>query len=316
MYKNIVIFDTSVSSANLGDQIIMDAVKKELNLVFPDAFFINIQTHDVIGSYSYRHLSCSEYSFVGGTNLLSSNMNSINQWKIGIMDMHFIKGVILMGVGWLEYQNAPNIYTRYLLNRVLSRNLYHAVRDTYTAEKLKHIGIKNVLVTGCPTLWNMNQSHCDNIPKEKADKVVMTLTDYRQSEKQDIELFKILKRNYEKVYLWLQGREDYKYSRNIVDDATIIISPSLTEYDKLLDSDISIDYVGTRLHAGIRAMQHKRRTIIIGIDSRAIEKSKDFHIKVIKREDIELVESMINSKFETRLNIPFDNIEKWKKQFK
>ena len=48
----------------------------------------------------------------------------------------------------------------------------------------------------------------------------------------------------------------------------------------------NIDYVGTRLHAGIRALQHKKRTIIIGIDNRAIEKAKDFNLTVIDRKNI------------------------------
>lgn len=56
-----------------------------------------------------------------------------------------------------------------------------------------------------------------------------------------------------------------------------------------------MDFVGTRLHGGIRAMQHKQRAIIIEIDNRAKE---------------------ISSRFENDIQIPFDKVNQWKDQFK
>lgn len=98
--KKISVFDTSFCSSNLGDQIIMDAVGKMLNDIFERDFFIKIQTHDVIGKSSYKTIKDSDYAIVGGTNLLSSNMNFYNQWKISLLDSFYIKNIILMGVGW------------------------------------------------------------------------------------------------------------------------------------------------------------------------------------------------------------------------
>jgi len=62
-------------------------------------------------------------------------------------------------------------------------------------------------------------------------------------------------------------------------------------------------------------MQYKRRTIIIGIDNRAVELARDFNLPVIKREEIKRLSDRINSIFKTIVSLPVENIEKWRNQF-
>ena len=57
-------------------------------------------------------------------------------------------------------------------------------------------------------------------------------------------------------------------------------------YDSFLENTKNIDYVGTRLHGGMRALQHEKRTIILGIDNRAIELNKDYNIPVIEQKNL------------------------------
>lgn len=316
--KKILIFDTSIASKNLGDQIIMDSVKREIKALFPDSYCLNTSTHDVIGKASYRLNKLANLSFVGGTNLLSSNMHHYNQWKINLFDAFFLGGIVLLGVGWWQYQKAPNFYTKYLLNKVLHKEKLHSVRDDFTAKQLGRIGIKNVITTGCPTMWQLSKSHCADIPKKKADAVIFTLTDYNKDDVLDKQFISILKKCYQKLFFWPQGTDDLIYLNKIekINDIKIIPS-SLDNYDKILsDTSFHIDFVGTRLHAGIRALQNKRRTIIIGIDNRAFEKSKKFNLKVIERKDLASLEKTINSDFSTDISLPLNEINLWKAQFK
>jgi hypothetical protein len=316
--KKILLFDTSICTDNLGDYLIMEAIKSELRNIFPNDFFINIPTHDKVGKNSINKINISDFRFVCGTNLLSSNMNNYNQWKINIWYSRYISNVILIGVGWWQYQNSPNFYTRILLNRILNKKYLHSVRDNYTVDKLKAIGIKNVVNTGCPTLWNLNNKHCSLIPNRKSDNVLFTLTDYNKDYKRDLELIKILKNNYDKIYFWPQGLNDYEYLSTILKsykNNIVYVSPDIEELDKLLSSEIKLDYVGTRLHAGIRAMQYKRRTIIVGIDNRAKELARDFNLPLIKREEINCLSDRINSIFKTIISLPTENINKWRNQF-
>lgn len=315
--KKVTILDTSIATKNLGDQIIVDSVFRELNNMYDNnTMFFRVPTHERISRHSHRIINDSIYSFVAGTNILSSKHNIIksNLWNISMYDSIKIKRAVLMGVGWGDYQDKPTFLTKYKFENVLDQNIIHSVRDSYTKEKLASIGIDNVINTGCPTMWELSKDHCELIPEKKGNDVIFTLTDYKKDIKKDKKLIEILNNNYDNVYFWVQGSEDYEYITSI-SHSVKIVGPSLKQYDELLDSKINIDYVGTRLHAGIRAMQKKRRSIIIGIDNRALEKQKDFNINVIDRKDIDLLPEFINSNIQTKLTIDFDSINRWKQQF-
>ncbi len=316
--KKITIFDTSITSENIGDFIIMDSVVRELKTMFPNDMFFYSLTHDKISKPTYRLNSISDYSFIGGTNLLSSNMNKYNQWKINLFDAYFLKDIVLMGVGWWQYQDKPNFYTRILLKKVLNKRVLHSVRDSYTEKMLNRIGINNVINTGCMTMWQLTQEHCKKIPKSKAENVILTLTDYNKDIDKDQILIDILNKNYKNICFWPQGSGDLEYLKSLKNTENIeIVGGNLFSYDLLLeDSQTSLDYIGTRLHAGIRALQKSRRTIIIGIDNRAKEKSKDFNLEVLDRKNIYQLEKLLLKEFPTEIKINEENINKWKSQFK
>jgi polysaccharide pyruvyl transferase WcaK-like protein len=221
-----------------------------------------------------------------------------------------------MGVGWWQYQKKPNLYTKILLNKVLSSDKTHSVRDSYTEKQLKSIGINNVLNTSCPTMWKLNKEHCSDIPNTKGENVLMTLTNYNKDPECDKKIIDVLNKSYKKVYFWIQAYEDYLYLKKLnYLNSVILVDPTLNSLDNILGSKESLDYVGTRLHAGIRAMNFKRRSIIIAIDNRATEKSKDFNINIVQRKNIDTkLSDIINSKFNTNILLPVKNINKWKLQ--
>lgn len=315
--KKILIFDTSVISENIGDFIIMDSINKEIRDLFKDDMFFSSFTHDKVSKKTYKLNNSSDYSFVGGTNLLSSHMEIYNQWKINLVTTLFLKNVILMGVGWWQYQNKPDLYTKYLLRSVLHKNILHSVRDSYTKNMLKSGGINNVLNTGCPTMWVLSEKHCSMIPRQKSENVVFTITDYNKDIGNDQKLLNILLKNYKNVYFWPQGSNDLKYIKTFKSVNKInILGGNLSAYNNLLEDDISLEFVGTRLHAGIRALQKKRRTIILGIDNRAKEKASDFNLNVLMRENIDSLESMINGSMVMNIKLNIEEINKWKTQFK
>ena len=123
-------------------------------------------------------------------------------------------------------------------------------------------------------------------------------------------------KNYGEVYFWVQGDLDFDCFQKLKHhEAVKIIPPSLQAYDRLL-SENDLDYVGTRLHGGIYAMRHGKRAVIIAIDERAAEIHKCNHLNCITQQEIaRKLEDMLRSEFETRIDMPFDEIERWKKQF-
>ncbi|MUV37168.1 hypothetical protein JNUCC1_00974 [Lentibacillus sp. JNUCC-1] len=163
-------------------------------------------------------------------------------------------------------------------------------------------------------MWQLTADHCKYIPVKKAENVVFTITDYRKDEQNDKQMVDILERNYKKIYAWVQGSNDLEYILSLSNKIEIV-DPTLEAYDKLLDSDLDLDYVGTRLHAGIRALQKKRRSIIIGIDNRALEKQRDFNINVINRNEINSLDTYLNKEISTEIKLDVKAIEDWKAQF-
>lgn len=313
--KFITIFDTYTASTNIGDQIIMDSINDILHDLFKNDFFVRVQTHDVISKQSYQYLKKSHLSFVAGTNLLSSNMNVYNQWKINLWDSFFIKNVLLLGVGWWQYQKKPNFYTRILLKRILNGNLLHSVRDEYTKNKLKSIGIDNVINTSCPTMWKLTPEHCSNIPRKKSSDVLVTFTEYNQNIDLDFNLLELLKKKYENLYFWTQQPKDFEYMYAMGGNNIHYIPPNLDALDKFMNNH-DVDYVGTRLHAGIRALLHKKRSLLLSVDNRSAEIANDTNLPVINRKDIDAILQWIDNDYITNICIPEKNIQVWKSQFK
>ena len=312
--KEISVFDTSISDYNLGNQIIMDGVYKHLFEIFPNDFFYKLPVMEITKHTAY-YLKRSDLVFFGGTNALTNRMERNRQWGISPFNYSYVKGTILVGLGWRQYQKGKiSLYTKFLYKRILNEKYIHSVRDSYTEKKMKENGFDNVINTGCPSMWDLTPEHCKNIKQNKSENVVIALTDYNQNKERDEQVAKIILNNYKKVFFWPQGPGDYQYAKKLFGDKAEIIPPNILSYNDFLSKN-DVDYIGTRLHAGIRALQFKRRSMIIAIDNRATEMGKDFNLPTISIDNLGELEKFINSNFETKLTIPFDNINKWKKQF-
>ncbi|MEQ9763813.1 polysaccharide pyruvyl transferase family protein [Streptococcus sp. ZJ151] len=315
--KKTIIFDPALSSMNMGDHIISEAVREQIDPIIKDSFIIDISTHLPISRLYTRHIKDSNFKFVAGSNLLRGKMDRIfRQWDIRLDQKDLVSDSILVGAGWWQYGDEPNFYTKILYNNILSKDYLHSVRDEFTKEKLNSIGINNVLNTSCATMWKLTKEHNSKTPQNKAKNVIFTVTDYKQDKLSDEKMINCLIDNYENVYFWIQGfkDEDYYQTLNIDRNKINIIGPSLAKYNEVLING-DVDFVGTRLHAGIRALQNNVRTLIIGVDNRAIEKQKNFNINVLERKNIDNLEDIINSKMSNEILIPEKEIKLWKDQF-
>ena len=317
--RTVTLLDTAVATTNLGDNIIMDAAHQQLGDLFSESFMYRVASHDWMGSKSRSLVANAEAAITCGTNLLSSRMWLKPLWKLSPIDALANLNVTLMGAGWYQHQSSADWYTRWLLSKVLSRNTLHSVRDNYSRIMLENAGIQNVLNTGCPTLWNLTPEVCASIPQTKAPDVVTTINTYFKNSKLDGRLLSILSKHYRTIYFWIQTATDLHYASELGEAAGVKLSflkPSMGALDDLLKSSTEVDYVGNRLHAGIRAMQHGRRTIIIEVDNRALEMGADFALPTVRRDDFSGLETMIGGSFASEVNLPVSDIERWKQQFR
>ena len=315
----IIRFDTALGTDNLGDYIIMHYCNKILDELFPIYQSIHIGTHLMPDKEQEVAVKHTKYKFVCGTNLLTSNIEHHWRWILpdGVRRKMNYRNIILLGVGWGEYQQKCTDYSRMIYHTVLNPKMLHSVRDQYTQEKLKEAGFKNVINTGCPTTWALTPEFCRDIPTKKSKDVVATITDYRRETEKDNEMLAILSRNYDHIYLWLQGKQDEEYLKTLdIPENLTTIPADLESYEEILRKG-GVDYVGTRLHAGIHALNYKVRSIILAVDNRATEMGNDVNLPVIQRSDIGAsLEAKIQQNFKTDIQINQANIERFKAQFR
>lgn len=326
--KNIVLFDTAIGSSNQGDQIIYDSVVDSMSEILDDAFCLRLGTH--ISNYNLFQFykknvkqvfyENADLKFICGTNLISPGRKVLAanaQWQLFPYNKSVYKGCILVGVGTAGKRKEFEKGIAKLYKEVLSDKYIHSTRDQETKELLEKLGVK-AINTGCPTLWGLTEEHCAEIPAAKSPNCVITVSgqDKYRSPQEDQALVDITGRNYEKRWAWIQTIRDEEYLDTLQGTKDIKRIYSLNEYRRVLREE-QVDYVGTRLHGGVFALQNKVRAIVICIDKRA----RSFHdfnnLPIIMREDVPAgLEDMINSEFRTEIRNDREAIETFLGQFR
>jgi polysaccharide pyruvyl transferase WcaK-like protein len=311
---NIALLDTSAVTDNLGDEIIVDAVRDILESIVPNAYVYRLATHEYMTKVSRNILGKCEFAVVAGTNLMSSRMGSRHSlWKLRPWDVFALRRCILLGVGWREYMGPPDFYSAWMYKKILSNDFLHSARDRYTEEYLLRHDIR-VVNTSCPTMWSLDASHCSSIPSSKASEVVTSLTYYKPQPVLHAQFLRLLLDSYSKVYFWPQQSDDFAYFQALGVSGIELIPPSVTHFDAALSND-NVDFIGARLHGGIRALQHGRRSLILKVDNRAAEIARTTNLPVENDGDLDAIKAWIFGDRPTEIALPTESIAAWKAQF-
>ena len=95
----------------------------------------------------------------------------------------------------------------------------------------------------------------------------------------------------------------------------VLLGPTLAAYDAALAAG-DVDFVGNRLHGGIRALQHTRRALILSVDNRATEIARDTGLPVMSlTEGMEALRARIRQPDPIEITLPHDAIADWRGQF-
>lgn len=332
--KKVVICDTALASSNVGDEIIFDSICNGMSDVFEENFSLRLATHvnnfsakQVAHSYvkqflhketKIKYFQQADWKFVCGTNLIAQKrLFKINtQWKLYPSNLSIYKNCILIGVGTYGSSDKFDWYGRYIYNKVLSRQYAHSVRDELTKKLIESLG-RRAINTGCPTLWSLTPEHCRRIPVGKADNCIISVSGYKPqtAPENDAKMIEIVRKNYRDVRVWIQTTEDEYYLDRLPGGSDLKRIYSLKRYRQALQEG-NVDYVGTRLHGGVFAMQNFCRSLIISIDHRAEGFHKTNNLPILRREEIpDRLESLINSEFATEIILNSEAIAEFKSQF-
>lgn len=321
--KKILLLDTSIGTSNMGDFIIMECVRKELSYILNNNFVYNMSTHlpsfsafaVFRNSLAVQNYASADLKFAGGSNLLVKDLRThYPQWNINKWNSKPLSGTICVGIGAGQGDNVDK-YTTSVYRQVLNHHYYHSVRDERSKEYVENVLGLKAINTGCVTMWMLTPEFCKTIPTKKADAALITITARTEIDPNEQKMIDIVLANYSKVYCWIQGDRDLDYFKKLRNTEKIeLIPPTLDAYEHILNT-VDLDYIGTRLHGGIYAMRHKKRAIIIAIDERAREINANNNLNCLNIDETDKLEAMINSEFETKINMPFDEIDRWKSQF-
>lgn len=310
----VSVFDITVCDYNIGNRIVTESVYEILYELFPKDVIVTLPYWEPFGKISMEYIKNSRLLIYGGGNHLTADLKDIF-WGINKDNYKDVRNTVLLGVGWWKYQDKPGAEMAEIYQTVLSHEYWHSVRDNHTRDMLASAGIRNVLVTGCPTMWRLTPEHCAQVPDGKADDVLFTFSsDYSQDCARDLEIYRQLAASYKNLYFWPQGPADCEYIKKFGFSGEILPA-NLPALEKFLASHENLDYVGTRLHAGIKALHYGRRTLIIAIDNRAREAQRDFSLPVLGQEDVGELGCKLCGKLPCRVVLPLADIARWKEQF-
>lgn len=317
---HILLSSPAFGGLNLGDDIIHESVEREISLLFPGVRIFKTSMHQKRSNPTRIAEKISQYRFIGGTNALGFYPFRSPHFHHKLYDYINPSKYILLGVGWRSDKNSFSYGDRILYKNFLENENLHSVRDSFTENKLREIGIKNVVNTSCPTTWTLTKKIIDKIPKVKSPNVVFTLTDYSKDYKADLTLLDAICDNYTNIFFWPQGSRDLTYLmellkiKKIPDNKFKIIPQTVLAFNELLINH-NIEYIGTRLHAAIKALNYSKRISLISIDNRSRELCKDIKINVLERKNIIDINTFINREDKMQIKIPYDSINKWRNYY-
>lgn len=322
--KQVLMFDTAIATSNIGDEIILKGVYDGLKEILDYHLTFRLGTHienwspiNMIKSNwkAYALSDLANYKFVAGTNCLTDDLKKHPQWVINKFNKKLYKDCILVGVGRISDYEIPTNYSQKIYKDILSKNFKHSVRDEGTKKVLERMGLK-AINTGCPTLWGFTPEKCSKIPRKKAKNAIISVSGYNEqrNEAKDQQMIDIVNKNYDTVYAWIQTAVDEDYLMHFKGVKNIKCIYSLNKFKETILLD-NVDYIGTRLHGGIFAMQNECRSIIISIDERARGFHQTNNIPILERDKMDELENLINSEFETKIKINQEEINEFIKQF-
>jgi Polysaccharide pyruvyl transferase len=311
-------------SDNLGDVVIFRAIARCLELLFPGEEICRISSHQPLEESHYERIKAGRILFLGGSNLLSSDVLAYNQWNFTAQrsdyDSPRFQDGVLFGIGWWQYQDPPTLFTSDFYRRILSDCGLHSVRDNYTAGRLREAGIPNVVSTGCPSMWSLDGVVSDRAGGWSEDCLV-TITDYYPNAPDDERFLRLVLDHFRgTVFLFPQGTGDLDYIRTLpvfIKESRRfhVLDHSLEKLEAFLDTH-RVNYVGTRLHGGITALNNGVPSLILAVDNRATEMSRSFGLPVVKRSDKWAIKAWLRGmrKFPP-ITVPKAEILRWCAQF-
>jgi hypothetical protein len=305
----LVWLDPSKENVNAGDEVIAEAIG-EIGLPGLGTA-ARLTTHRLLKPRELKQLMAADVVIVGGTNILNSKLFMQRQWPLPPWQVAALRAkTVFVGVGWWQYQDGISAHTKAILRYISHPHISHAVRDSYTQQKLKAIGVESFM-TSCPTLWNQHGCSQPGLGNSKA--VVATITDYYFQPEIDLSWIRQLADRFSEVLVVGMGPGDQKVFDERIAGANINWAGYGMTALAALRTQTDV-HIGTRLHAGVYWNSLGGSSVILAVDNRATEIAKDTGLRVVDRRSFDL-DSVVAAGESGEIRLPVGAIEQWKRQW-
>ncbi len=287
--KAIAFINPSLSTRNVGDLFIEDSAKRILR--YDAEHSIDIDPRKPLTSESIDRINQCDAAVILGTNLWYRRVYEEGRWMISRKELAQIRvPIIPLGVGTTRHRHEDNSFDPESLDLLLAihdRCQLASVRDLRTLEALAEAGIKNVVMTGCPTLFRSLEGEW-HLNAKPTQRLIVTV---RKGQKRNVRLLlKHLRAQGWDVLIAAQQEKDTFFRRAIP-----FLQPSTrTLYQFRLQPylDCAKEFfgaIGWRLHGNMLHLAHGNPAVFFANCSRAESFCQSFGLPCVVAEDHERI---------------------------
>ncbi|MCA9099810.1 MAG: polysaccharide pyruvyl transferase family protein [Pirellulales bacterium] len=286
MPKAIAFINPRLTTRNVGDLFIEDSVKRIL--VYDRRRSIDVDPRRPITSDDIRRINETDAAVIVGTNLWYRSLPGANRWCFTTSQLRQIRvPIIPLGVGTTRHAGDDNGFdaeTLAQLRMIHASCALASARDVRTAEALDEAGIRNVAMTGCPTLYRSLQPRWQLRTNDKSRRVAVTV---RHGHKRNAQLLidELLRRGFEPTVAAQQEKDLFMQRSFSLFRPSI---PTLYEYDVEPYLDLVEEgrgAIGWRLHGDMLHLAHGRPAGFFANCSRSSSFCDSFGLPAVAAED-------------------------------
>lgn len=283
--RRIAFINPSLSTDNVGDLFIVDSLKRIL--VYDQEASIEINPREPISDADIDRINSMDCAIIAGTNLWYRSLIRPGRWTFSIEQLRQMRvPIIPWGIGTTRHAGEDNgfdLATREQLEWIHQSCRVGSVRDWRTAEALNEAGIRNITMTGCPTMlrslsptWKLNL--------KDSRKIVVTV---RKGQGTNVRrLIRLARRRGLEPIVAAQQTNDLVFERFIPllqRGVPTLFRFDLTEYERLVHE--SLGAIGWRLHGNMFHLAHGNPALLFANCSRSESFSNAFGLPVVPCED-------------------------------
>jgi len=286
MSQSIAFINPRVSTSNVGDYFIEDSIKRIID--YDPEKSVDIDPRKPLTPEDIEKINHCDFAIVVGTNLWYTQIIKENRWMISINDLKTIKiPFIPFGVGTTLHRGEDDMFNKessYILFQIHSQCVESSVRDPRTFDRIRKMGITNVRMTGCPTLYHSLKSHW-NLRKKNSEFVTLTV---RKGQDSNVSVIvKELRKAGKKPIIAAQKKHDLFCARRrfpfIAGGLNSIYRFDIVPYLDLVEKTYGA--IGWRLHGNMLHLAYGNPTMFFANCSRVRSFCEAFSLPCIYVED-------------------------------